>query len=82
MSNYDLVDYQGNSIIIPDDKARKIAEISGLIEVEVNGKTHFINKSDIAKIVPSRHQTYEVNDKQIESGAHPTRKQLLEQDGY
>ena len=50
--NYQLVDYQGNAISITSDKAHKIAEVAGLIEIEVNGKKHYINPSNIASIKP------------------------------
>lgn len=50
--SYQLTDYQGNSISVPDDKAHKIAEVAGLIEIEVNGVTHYINPSNIASIKP------------------------------
>lgn len=49
---YELTDYQGNIITLPADKANKIAGIASLIEVEVNGQTHFINPSNIASIKP------------------------------
>jgi len=51
---YELTDYQGNNISLSDDKAAKIAAIAGLIEVEVNGVTHFINISNIAGIKPKK----------------------------
>lgn len=50
---YQLLDYQGNSISnVPDDKALKIADIAGLIEIEVNNQKHYINPSNIASIKP------------------------------
>jgi hypothetical protein len=55
---YQLTDYQGNSITIPDDKAAKIADIAGLIEVEVNGQKHYVNPSNIASIKPIRDGGY------------------------
>lgn len=50
--NYELTDYQGNKIIIPEEKASKIANVSGLIAVEVSGKIHYLNPSNIASIKP------------------------------
>lgn len=50
--SYELTDYQGNKISIPEDKALKIAEVAGLIAVEVNGITHYINPTNIATIKP------------------------------
>lgn len=50
--NYQLTDYQGNKISVPADKAHKIAEVAGMIEIEVNGVTHYINPSNIASIKP------------------------------
>jgi hypothetical protein len=50
--NYQLTDYQGNNVSISDDKAKRIAEVAGLIEIEVNGIKHYINPSNIASIKP------------------------------
>lgn len=50
--SYELTDYQGNKITIRDDSAAKIADISGLIAVEVSGKIHYLNPSNIASIKP------------------------------
>lgn len=54
---YELTDYQGNKISIDESAADKIANISGLIAVEVNGKTHYINPSNIASIKPETIKT-------------------------
>jgi len=51
--NYELTDYQGNKIIVPDTKAGKIAEVAGLMEIEVNGLKHYVNPSNIASIKPA-----------------------------
>ena len=51
---YELTDYQGNKIELSTDKASKIAQVAGLIEVEVNGVTHYINPSNIAGIKPKK----------------------------
>jgi hypothetical protein len=59
--NYQLVDYQGNSISIPDNKAKKIAEVAGLIEIEVNGTVHYINPSNIASIKPENRAKYKTS---------------------
>lgn len=50
---YQLTDYDGKQISINKEQAQKIAEVAGLIELEVDGQTHFINKSNIASIKPS-----------------------------
>lgn len=50
--SYELTDYQGNKILLPDDKATKIAGIAQMIEVEVAGRIHYINPSNIASIRP------------------------------
>lgn len=50
---YELTDYQGNKISIPDNKATSIANIAGLVGVEVNGKIHYLNPSNIASIKPT-----------------------------
>lgn len=51
--SYELTDYQGNKIsAVPEDKALKIAEVAGLIAIEVNGVMHYINPSNIATIKP------------------------------
>jgi len=55
--SYQLTDYQGNNISISDDKAKKIAEVAGLIEIEVNGIRHYINPSNIASIKPELSRT-------------------------
>jgi len=55
---YQLVDYQGNAIVISDEKAVKIADVAGLIEIEVNGIVHYINPSNIASIKPMPSQHY------------------------
>jgi hypothetical protein len=53
---YSLKDFQGNEITVPDDKARRIAEESGLLEIEVSGQTHYINPKNIASIKPQQGQ--------------------------
>ena len=55
--SYELSDYQGNKISIPDDKAEKIANVSGLIAIVVDGKTHYINPSNVANIIPKNSPT-------------------------
>lgn len=50
--SYEVTDYQGNKIILPNDKAQKIAAIAELIEVTVAGQTHYINPKNIASIKP------------------------------
>jgi hypothetical protein len=47
-------DYQGNEIIVPDDKAKKIADAAGLLEIEVAGQVHYISPKDIASIKPQQ----------------------------
>ncbi len=51
--NYELRDYEGNSIIIDKSKADKIANIAGLIAIEVGNQIHYINPKNIASIKPS-----------------------------
>lgn len=54
---YALTDYQGNELAIPEDKAALIAAEANLIEIEVNGQTHYLNPKNIASIMPMRGQT-------------------------
>lgn len=49
---YALRDYQGNEIIVTDEQAGKIADIAELIEVQVGGKTHYLNPKNVASIKP------------------------------
>lgn len=49
---YELTDYQNKKIIIDASKAKKLASVAGLIEVEINGQIHYLNKTNIASIIP------------------------------
>ena len=62
---YELTDYNGKSITVTDEQAGKISSLAGLIPVNVNGKIHYINKSNIASIKPSTMQG-DTNDRQID----------------
>lgn len=69
---YQLTDYQGNQLTVTDQQAQKIADVAELIEVTVNGQTHYINKSNIASITPSKEREY--NEKQIAAPERPRAK--------
>jgi len=63
--SYELTDYQGNKLILPNEKAIKIAGIAELIEVEIAGQTHFINPRNIAGIRPT--VSFQDNNLKIEA---------------
>lgn len=65
--NYSLKDYQGNEITVSPDQASKMAGIAELIEIEVNGQTHYINPKNIASIKPIPSQP-DLTTKQIQRG--------------
>lgn len=67
--NYSLTDYQGNELTIAEDKAAKVAQVSGLIEIEVAGKTYYLNPKNIASIMPARVQGEGVISKERQIGA-------------
>jgi hypothetical protein len=50
--NYELTDYQGKSMSITPEQASKVAGVAGLIEITINGQTHYLNKANIASIKP------------------------------
>jgi hypothetical protein len=54
---YQLTDYQGRELTITSEQAINIAEVAGLIEVEISGQKHYLNKSNIASIVPTNQPT-------------------------
>jgi hypothetical protein len=49
---YQLTDYEGKQTLVNKEQAQNIAEVAGLIEIEIDGQLHFINKSNIASIKP------------------------------
>lgn len=49
---YEMTTYQDQKIEVTQEQAKSLADVAGLIELDVNGKTHFINPSSIANIVP------------------------------
>lgn len=49
--SYTLTTYDGQNIEnLTPEQARKIAEVSGLMEIEVNSKIHYVNASSVSKI--------------------------------
>lgn len=64
--NYSLTDYQGNQLTITTEQASKIADVSELIEVTVNGQTHYLNPKNIASIKPVIGLDREANRQQLE----------------
>jgi hypothetical protein len=50
--SYELTDYQGNKITVTGEQAAKIADVAGLMAVDVNGQEHFLSPSNIASIKP------------------------------
>jgi len=49
---YSILDYQGKELQVPAEQASAAANVAGLIEIEVNGQTHYLNPKNIASIKP------------------------------
>ncbi len=52
--NYTLRDYNGQELTLTNDQATKIAAAAELLEVTVNGQTHYLNPKNIASIKPAQ----------------------------
>lgn len=63
--NYSLTDYQGNHLSLTQEQAAKIAGVSELIEVVVNGQTHYLNPKNIASIKPEQGFDRQANREQL-----------------
>ncbi len=70
MSMYELTDYQGQKIVVTEERAKKIAAKAKLIPVNVNGQIHFINPSDIASIKPNGRLERIDSSRQIKAPDH------------
>lgn len=50
---YELTDFQGNTLSINEAQAKEVAQDAELIGIKVNGRVHYMNKKNIAKVSPT-----------------------------